>query len=197
MAEDRRRTSGSSAKAAQGSTGREGRERSRQVGHFSKTHRGVSETLCRIENCFLNNAGFYKVFRTLLGEFSRNDRPVSTCLDPQSQPREIPVDLHEHVGHLSMGKRVRLSIVRRVCGFREEGGGRKEEQRSLPCKQFNLQLFLKLKKKSFSSPPGVAGRTQRALPALALRVETGRDRSVISRKLTEECPKHFVESCIV
>ena len=53
--------------------------------HFSKTHRGVSETLCRIENCVLNNAGFYKVFRTLLGEFSRNDRPVSTCLDPQSR----------------------------------------------------------------------------------------------------------------
>ena len=50
--------------------------------HFSKTHRGVSETLCRILHCLRSNFRFYKVFRTLLGEFSRNDRPVSTCLDP-------------------------------------------------------------------------------------------------------------------
>ena len=62
--------------------GSEGRDRSRQVGHFSKTHRGVSETLCRILHCLRSNFRFYKVFRTLLGEFSRNDRPVSTCLDP-------------------------------------------------------------------------------------------------------------------
>ena len=55
--------------------------------HFSKTHRGVSETLCRILHCLRSNFRFYKVFRTLLGEFSRNDRPVSTCLDPQSRAR--------------------------------------------------------------------------------------------------------------
>ena len=45
-----------------------------------------------------------------------------------------------------------------------------------------------------SSP---ASSSHRGTRHPALRVETGRDRSVISRKLTEECPKHFVESCIV
>ena len=52
--------------------------RSRQVGHFSKTHRGVSEPFRRLLHCLRSNFRFYKVFRTLLGEFSRNDRPVST-----------------------------------------------------------------------------------------------------------------------
>ena len=70
--------------------GPEGRDRSRQVGHFSKTHRGVSETLCRILHCLRSNCRFNKVFRTLLGEFSRNDRPVFTCLDPQG-PKARPL----------------------------------------------------------------------------------------------------------
>ena len=66
--------------------GSEGRDRSRQVGHFSKTHRGVSETLCRILHCLRSNFRFYKVFRTLLGEFSRNDRPVSTAREATGCP---------------------------------------------------------------------------------------------------------------
>ena len=37
---------------------------------------------------------------------------------------------------------------------------------------------------------------EQVLPQRQRGVETGRDRSVISRKLTEECPKHFVESKI-
>ena len=53
---------------------------SRQVGHFSKTHRGVSEPFRRLLHCLRSNFRFYKVFRTLLGEFSRNG---PTCLDPR------------------------------------------------------------------------------------------------------------------
>ena len=67
---------------------------SRQVGHFSKTHRAVSETLCRILHCLRRNFRFYKVFRTLLGEFSRNG---PTCLD-LSRPSEPLVDPVELLG---------------------------------------------------------------------------------------------------
>ena len=42
---------------------------------FSKTHRGVSETLCRIRYSLRSNYRFDTVFRRLLGEFSRNGPP--------------------------------------------------------------------------------------------------------------------------